>query len=316
MKAIILNKAGDIESLQQVEIETPTIKNNEVLVKVASLSINPIDVKSRENSDVLSWLFEDKRPAILGWDIAGEIVEVGKNVKGFKSGDRVFGMVNFPGSGKAYAEYIASPADHLALIPSSVSYSEAVATTLAASTAYQALTEIGKVKKGDMVLIHAASGGVGHFAVQIAKHLGAYVIGTSSSRNRDFVLSLGADEHIDYTKEDIGKAVKDVDMVLDTIAGETLLHSLDVVKENGVIVTLPSGDIQEEALLKAKQNKIDLQFLLVNSKKETIQAIADLLESRVLKPHIYQEYRGLEEIKDAHTAVESNRVVGKVVVNI
>lgn len=253
MKAILLNEAGGVENLQLTEVEIPAIKNNEVLVKVVSISINPVDVKARRNDGVLSWLFAEERPVILGWDISGEVTEVGKDVTDFKSGDKVFGMVNFFGNGKAYAEYVAAPAEHLALIPTGISFQEAAATTLAASTAYQALTEIGKVKKGDRVLIHAASGGVGHHAIQIAKYLGAYVIGTSSAKNRDFVLSLGADEHIDYTKGDIEDLVKDIDVVLDGIAGETLLKSLDLVKDNGIVITLPSGDIQDEALEKAAQ---------------------------------------------------------------
>lgn len=317
MKAIILNEAGGVENLQLTEVETPTIKSNEVLVKVASIGINPIDVKTRRNNDVLNWLFPEERPVILGWDIAGEVVGIGENVKDFKPGDQVFGMVNFFGSGKAYAEYVAAPAAHLAHIPSAFSYPEAAAATLSASTAFQAMTEIGKVKKGDRVLIHAASGGVGHYAVQIAKHLGAYVIGTSSADNKDFVLStLGADEFIDYMKDDIKRIVTDVDVVLDTIAGETLLNSLEVVKDNGIIITLPSGDIEEKALTKAAEKNVHLQFLLVDSKKETIEAIANLLDSKALKPHIYKEYTGLEEMGKAHTTVESGLVVGKVIVNI
>ncbi|WP_073552138.1 NADP-dependent oxidoreductase [Elizabethkingia meningoseptica] len=315
MKAFLLDTAGDVENLYQAEIEIPIIKSNEVLVKVASISINPVDVKARRNDGVLSWLFADQRPVILGWDIAGEIAEVGKDVTDFKFGDRVFGMVNFFGTGKAYAEYVAAPADHLALIPSGTSYQETAATTLAASTAYQALTEIGKVKEGDRVLIHAASGGVGHYAVQIAKHLGAHVIGTSSAKNKDFVLSLGADEHVDYTKEDIRDVIKDVDVVLDGIAGETLLNSLDIVKENGTVITLPSADIPEETLEKAAQRNVNLQFFLVDSKKETIRTIAQLLETKALKPHIHQEF-SFSEMGKAHAEVETGRVVGKVIVNI
>ncbi|HFK5511043.1 TPA: NADP-dependent oxidoreductase [Elizabethkingia anophelis] len=315
MKAILLNEAGGVENLQLTEVEIPAIKNNEVLVKVVSISINPVDVKARRNDGVLSWLFAEERPVILGWDISGEVTEVGKDVTDFKSGDKVFGMVNFFGSGKAYTEYIAAPSDHLALIPSDISFQEAAATTLAASTAYQALTEIGKVKKGDRVLIHAASGGVGHYAVQIAKHLGAYVIGTSSAKNRDFVLSLGADEHIDYTKGDIEDLVKDIDVVLDGIAGETLLKSLRVVKDNGIVITLPSGDIQEEALESAAQKNVDLQFYLVSSKKETIRTIANLLEAKALKPRIHQEF-SFSEMGKAHSEVETGRVVGKVIVNV
>lgn len=314
MKAIILNETGGIEKLLMADIEIPTIKSDEVLIRVVSTSINPLDIEVRHNDSTLNWLFEKERPAILGWDVGGEVVEIGENVDDFKLGDRVFGMVSFFGKGETYAEYVAAPAAHLARIPSKVSYAEAAATGLAASTAYQALTEIGKIKKGDRVLIYAASGGVGHYAVQIAKYLGAYVIGTSSAKNRDFVLSLGADEHIDYTKEDIKTAVADIDIVLDGIGGETLLDSVHVVKENGVIITLPSDNIPEEVLTKAAQKKIHLQFFLVSSKKETIEIIADLLDRQLLKTHIHQEY-SLDEIGKAHAEVESKRVVGKVIVN-
>lgn len=315
MKAVILNEAGSVQNLQFAEIEKPTAQSDEVLVKVVSVSINPVDVKARAYDGVLGWIFGEERPVILGWDISGEVVETGKNVTDFKIGDHVFGMVNFFGNGKAYAEYVASPAIHLALKPENVTHQQAVASSMVASTAYQALADVAKIKKGDKVLIHGASGGVGHSAVQIAKHFGAYVIGTSSAKNRDFVLSLGADEHVDYTSENFAEKVQNADIVLDTIQGETLLHSVDVVRSNGIIVTLPTPEIPQEVKEKADKKQVNIEFLMVASKNETIKAIAQLLEKGALKPHIHKTFP-FEEIAKAHLEVETNRVVGKVVVNI
>lgn len=315
MKAVILKEAGSVENLQFAEVEKPALQNDEVLVKVASVSINPVDVKARAYDGVLGWIFGEERPVILGWDISGEVVETGNGVTDFKIGDQVFGMVNFFGNGKAYAEYVASPSKHLALKPKNTTYQQAAASTMAASTAYQALVDIAKIKKGDKVLIHGASGGVGHFAVQIAKHFGAYVIGTSSAKNRDFVLSLGADEHVDYTKENFAEKVQDADIVLDTIQGETLLHSVDTVRPDGIIVTLPTPEIPQEVIEKADMKQVNITFMMVASKNETITAIAQLLEQEALKPHIHKTFP-FEEIAKAHLEVETNRVVGKVVINI
>lgn len=315
MKAVILKEAGSVENLQFAEVEKPALQNDEVLVKVASVSINPVDVKARAYDGVLGWIFGEERPVILGWDISGEVVETGNGVTDFKIGDQVFGMVNFFGNGKAYAEYVASPSKHLALKPKNTTYQQAAASAMAASTAYQALVDVAKIKKGDKVLIHGASGGVGHFAVQIAKHFGAYVIGTSSAKNRNFVLSLGADEHVDYTKENFAEKVQDADIVLDTIQGETLLHSVGAVRPGGIIVTLPTPEIPQEVIEKADMKQVNIAFMMVASKNETITAIAQLLEQEALKPHIHKTFP-FEEIAKAHLEVETNRVVGKVVINI
>lgn len=315
MKAFILNKAGSIENLQLADIEKPIIKADEVLVQVESISINPVDVKSRAYDSVLQWVFGEERPAILGWDISGEVVEIGERVNDFKIGDQVFGMVNFFGIGRAYAEYVASPASHLALKPKNVTYQHAAASSMVAVTAYQALVDVAKIKKGDRVLIHGASGGVGHFAVQIAKYFGAYVVGTSSSKNRDFVLSLGADKHLDYSIEDYMNNISDFDIVLDTVQGKTLSKSIDVVKQNGIIVTLPSPEIPQELKDKALEKRLSIEFMMVTSKNETIKTIANLLEIGAIKSHIHKAF-SFEEIGKAHLEVESNRVTGKVVVSL
>ncbi|WP_223559314.1 NADP-dependent oxidoreductase [Chryseobacterium lathyri] len=315
MKTIILNEAGGVDKLQLADTEKPQIKSNEVLVKVKAIGINPVDVNARAYDGVLNWIYGDIRPVVLGWDIAGEVSEIGEEVSDFKIGDRVFGMVNFFGNGKAYAEYVAAPESHLALIPDNHTFEEAAAATLAAVTAYQALVDVAKIKKNDRVLIHAASGGVGHFAVQIAKYFGAYVIGTSSANNKEFVLSIGADEHIDYTQKDRLDMVRDIDIAIDTIQGETLLKSIDAVRPGGVIVTLPSPEIPQNTQDKAEKQDINLEFMMVASKKETIQAIAGLLENKSLIPHIHRTF-SFEEMAKAHLEMETKRVVGKIVVTL
>jgi NADPH:quinone reductase-like Zn-dependent oxidoreductase len=196
MKAIVLKAFGGVDQLHLTRIEKPSIQQGEVLIRAISLSINPVDVQTRAGGGLATWKFKDADPIVLGWDIAGVVEESAS--EHWKQGDEVFGMVHFPGQGRTYAEYVAAPGDQLARKPAGISFEAAAATTLAALTAWQALHRHGSLKKGDRVLIHAASGGVGHFAVQLAKAAGAYVIGTSSSVNRDFVLGLGADEFVDY----------------------------------------------------------------------------------------------------------------------
>lgn len=323
MKAFILNAAGAAENLQLSEIPTPVISGNEVLVQVKAISINPVDVKSRAHEELLSWVAGDERPVILGWDISGIVTAKGKDVTAFEIGDEVFGMIKVNesgtgetlGKGKAYAEYVAAPASQLALKPNNVSHREAVAATLAAMTAWQALIDTAQIKKGDKVLIHAASGGVGHFAVQIAKYFGAYVIGTSSAANKEFVLSLGADEHIDYQSQRFEEVVKDIDVVLDAMAGETLTRSIDVVKPGGRIVSIPSWVISSEDMDKAQLRGINLGHILVQSNGNDMSKIASLLETGDIKAHVQQVFN-FEDMALAHKEVEKWRTRGKIVVEI
>ncbi len=315
MKAIILNEAGSVGNLQFVDIAKPTIKENEVLVQPISLSINPVDYKVRSSDGALNWILGADRPAIIGWDLSGTVVEVGENVTDFKIGDSVFGMANFPGKGNAYAEFVAVSSTHLTLKPANVSHQEAASATLAALTAWQTLVERGNLKKGDKVLIHAASGGVGHYATQIAKHFGAYVIGTSSAKNKEFVLQNGADKHIDYTTENFQDIVSDVDFVLDTLGGDTILKSLDVTKQGGTIVSIANSNISNEELEKAKSKDINLSFLLVRSSADDMLQIAQLMEKGILKSHVSKIF-SFEEMGEAHLYLEKGRTVGKIVVNI
>nr|WP_315224763.1 NADP-dependent oxidoreductase [uncultured Flavobacterium sp.] len=187
MKAIVLKAPGGVENLVVQDIDRPNIKTGEILIQVKALSINPVDVKSRAGKGIYGRIKDEKIP-MLDWDVSDIVVE--SNDTKFKIDDAVFGMVNFPGHGRAYAEYVAAPASHLALKPQNISHEEAAAATLVALTAWQALITNANVQQGQKVLIHAASRGVGHIAVQITKYLRATVVGTSSAKNRDFVRGL------------------------------------------------------------------------------------------------------------------------------
>lgn len=311
MKAIVLKEAGSVENLEYVELAKPTINEGEVLIKVKAISINPVDVKSRAGKGVYGRI-KTENPLILGWDISG-IVEETKS-SDYKVGDEVFGMVNFPGHGKAYAEYVAAPANQLALKPKNISFEDAAASTLVALTAYQALVHNAKIQEGQNVLVHAASGGVGHIAVQIAKHLGAKVTGTSSAKNKDFVLSLGADSHIDYHGFDWKSAGRTFDFVLDTIGGDNIDHSLEVTKEGGSIISIPTG-LNEQVTSKAESKGVKGYFILVQSSGEDMKQIASLLESGAVKPHVSKIFP-FEQMREAHLEQETGRTVGKIVVTL
>jgi NADPH:quinone reductase-like Zn-dependent oxidoreductase len=311
MKAIILKEAGGPENLIIKDIPVPVPKKDEVLVKVKAFSINPVDIKTRKGLSLYNDLKSDQ-PVILGWDIAGEVVQVGEDVFTLEEGDEVFGMVNFPGHGKAYAEYVAAPASHLAEKPELITTQEAVAGTLAALTAWQVLLDEAKLQAGEKVLIHAAAGGVGHFAVQIAKYLGAYVIGTASEANYDFVKELGADDFVDYTKENFEEIVKDADVVFDAAGGDYPLRSLNVLKEGGRLVAI-AGGITDEVIQVAETKKIKAWRHLVHSNGDDMEQIAELMEAGTIKAYIFKEY-AFEEIVEAHRQIETGKTRGKIVV--
>ena len=313
MKAIVLEKTGGVENFLIKDVKKPAAKENEVLILVKAIGINPVDYKARAIEDVLNSLTGEQRPAIIGWDVSGTIIAIGNNITKFKIGDNVFGMINFPGSGNAYAEFVAAPEDHLVKIPKNTSFEEAAATTLAAVTALQALKP--RVKKSDRVLIHAGSGGVGHFAIQIAKSLGAYVITTSSAKNKDFVLSLGADEHIDYGSQKFEEILTDIDFVLDLFNGDILLNSIKITKNGGTIISLPTADFSDEVLKLAKERNVDVSFTVVQSNGDDMNTLKNMLESGTLKPHISKTF-AFEKMGDAHLQLESGRTVGKVIVTM
>lgn len=311
MKAIRLQSPGDTSQLQHIELAKPTIGVGEVLVQVKAISINPIDIKTRAGHGLYG-MIKDHQPVILGWDISGEVVET--QSEQFSVGNQVVGMVNFPGHGKAYAEYVVAPASQLALKPDTVSYEVAATATLSALTVWQALVKKGQVKAGHKVLIHAAAGGVGHMAVQMAKHLGAHVTGTSSGANKDFVQHLGADAHIDYHRHNWHTSSNAFDFVLDTIGGENLDRSVEVAKIGGTVVSISAG-ISDETAQKARQKGVNASFMLVQSNGDDMREVASLLAKGAIRPHLFKIFP-FAEMAAAHQQIESGRTVGKVVVTV
>jgi NADPH:quinone reductase-like Zn-dependent oxidoreductase len=310
MRAIILQSFGGPEQLVYDDIPKPALKSDEVLIRVRAIGVNPVDVKTRIGKGQAARLKEDP-PMILGWDVSGAVVEKGSDVTKFKVGDEVFGMINLPGRGKCYAEFVAAPAAHLAHKAHTVSHEEAAAAGIAAVTAWQALNDQAHVQRGQTVLIHAASGGVGHYAVQIAKHLGAYVVGTSSAANRDFVLSLGTDEHIDYKAQLFEDVAPKADAILDAIGGAHIDRSLKVLKEGGTIVSLPSGNSQDVGEKAAKQNKKGI-FFLVHSDGNDMQQLASMLSDGRLRSHLAKVF-SFDEVRKAHEMIENGKTAGKIV---
>jgi NADPH:quinone reductase-like Zn-dependent oxidoreductase len=313
MKAIILKGFGGVENLVKTELPVPDISDNEILVKVIAFSINPVDIKTRLGRGQSSRL-KVYNPIILGWDISGTVIETGRSVTSFKNGDEVFGMVNFPGHGKTYSEYVAAPELHMALKPEGISHDEAAAASLAALTAWQILKEKVRIKPGDRVMIHSAAGGVGHFAVQMAHHLGAYVIGTSSATNREFVLGLGASEQIDYKSQPFENAANNIDFVLDTMGGQYIDRSLMILKPGGIIISIPSGEsesVREKALAKGLTG----DTFRVQSDGRNMREIAGMLQDGIIKSHVSRTFT-FDEIQAAHLQIESGKTRGKIVVNI
>lgn len=313
MRAFVTKVAGGPEVLVEKLVDLPVLAADQILVETKAIGLNPADLKVRSEEQGLDMVGGGERPVILGWDIAGVVVETGSDVEGFQKGDRVFGMVNFPGQGKAYAEYVAAPAANMAKIPENTDFVDAAATALAALTAYQVLH--GKINKDARVLIHAGSGGVGHFAVQMAKQMGAHVISTSSGKNRDFVLSLGADEHIDYRTQKFDEELDGMDFVFDTVGGQTMEDSVNVLGKGGHLVTLLAFEPPAELVAKAATRSATVSTALVQSNGADMAALAGMLEVGTLKPTIASTF-DFSDLPAAHAELELGRSVGKVVVTI
>ena len=294
--------------LVPAEIGKPEITVDEVLVKVKAISVNPVDASVRQSKTALQNIMNPGPGAkehVLGWDISGTIVETGDNVTSLKKDEDVFGMVNFPGNGRAYAEYVAAPASQLSLKPGNITHEEAAGATLAALTAWQALVKHAGIRGGEKVLIHAAAGGVGHYAVQIAKFFGAYIIGTASEENRNFIIKLGADECIDYTKEKFETKIHDADVVIDSIGGEHLLRSIETLKNGGRLVCL-KGAIDEKAEKKGAEKELFLYRQLVRSDGDDMRQIAQLMEEGRLRSVISHTYT-FNQLPEAHRQIETGK---------
>ena len=313
MKAVVLSGYGGPEKLDVVDLPMPAIKPEEVLVAVRSISINPADALVREN-EALDWIFDGDSIKILGWDLSGVAVNVGSAVSAFKIGDEVFGCVHHPGHGRAYAEYVAAPAAHLALKPANVTHDEAAAATLAALTALQPLQKAG-IKAGDRVFISAAGGGVGHFAVQLAKHFGAYVIALASKSKKELLDSLNVDLFIDYQSQNFLDLVKDVDIVLEAVRGDNyILRTLEIIRPGGTLISLWS-QITDREEAKARQHGIRAFYNAIQSNGADMMFIARLLASGALRPHISSVF-SLNEVRNAHLAIQSNHTQGKIIIRV
>lgn len=310
---MILKEQGGIENFSLSDIPLPDVKPDEVLVKIRAISINPADAIVRENENV-KWIFNGETPMILGWDLSGEVVETGINVHDFKAGDEVFGVIRHPGHGKTYAEYVAAPASELALKPKAISHTQAAVSTLAALTALQPIRKVG-IHKGSRVFITAAGGGVGHFAIQLAKFYGAHVIALASASKRAFVMGLGADEFIDYQTENFEDMVEKVDLVIDSVRTQGhVLRALQVLKPGGTLISLWSHITQEESDM-AKALGVTAFYNAIQSSGEDMNFVAQLLEDGFLVPHISKTFE-FEQIPEAHLEIESGQTRGKIAVEI
>ncbi|HET9169790.1 MAG TPA: NADP-dependent oxidoreductase [Actinospica sp.] len=311
MRAIIAERAGGPEVLKPAEVERPTPGATEILVRVHAAGINPTDWKSRSGGGLAKRTF----PLILGYDVAGVVEAVGPGVTLYQPGDAVLGMPLFPHLPGAYSEYVVAPARHFAPKPEALSFEEAAGLPLAALTAWQGLIDTGKLKAGQRVLVHAAAGGVGHIAVQIAKSLGAYVIATASAEKHEFVRRLGADELIDYRETDFVDVLCDqpVDVVFDPIAGDYSGRSLRVLKDGGKLVSILPVD--ETAMKEAASRGIATGFTLVEPDRLALTAIVDLVEQGKLRVAIDSVFP-LAEAAEAHRRSETNRAVGKIVLSV
>lgn len=309
MRAIRQRSLGGPEVLELATVDRPAPVPTEVLVKVAAAGVNPVDWKTRSSGGMLG-----SPPFTVGWDVAGVVEELGFGVTRFAVGDRVFGMPRFPREAGAYAEFVTSPSRQLARIPDRLSNVEAGAMPLGSLTAWQALVDTAAVRDGDRVLVHAAAGGVGHLAVQIAKSQGAYVIGTARADDHPFLADLGIDESIDYTREDVGAAVRDVDVVLDLVGGQTGLDSLPVIRDGGLLISVPSqADVAP--LREAAGDRVRVTGILVEPDRTGMEAIAGLAADGRLRVRVARTFP-LEQAAAAHELLEKGRAGGKLVLTI
>ncbi|WP_211516718.1 MULTISPECIES: NADP-dependent oxidoreductase [Gluconobacter] len=309
MRAIVLEQFGSVANFRERDVPIGRPGRGQVLIDVAAGSVNPIDIKTRVGRGAAKW-FPVIPPVILGWDIAGKIVNCGPDTDTFSLGEDVFGAIGFPGLAQANADYVIADVAHIAKKPASISFEESAAAAMAGLTAWQAFNQNDGLHAGQKVLVHGASGGVGHLAVQMAKACGCHVTGTSSGRNRQFVQSLGADGHIDYQKTPIPNYPGDFDFILDPIGGDVTLASLGLLKQGGHLVTLnPPGDDQAER--KARELGVVFQFILMKSSSSDMEQVAKLLGSRVISAHISASIP-LSHLADAHLLMESGRTVGKI----
>ncbi len=307
MKAIVMNEYGNENVLNYTDVERPKAKEGEVLVKVYAAAVNPADWKIR---DGMGEQFGFKLPLILGGDIAGIVEEVGVGVEDFKQGDAVYGMTLSSLSG-GYAEYAITKPDAIAPKPESLDFENTASIPIAALTAWQSMFDLANLSVGQKILITGASGGVGSMAVQLAKAKGAFVIGTASGKNEQFVRDLGADEFVDYTAQPFEEVVKNVDVVFDTVGGDTLERAFQTLKKGGFLVSSSETPSEE----KARELGVEATFVFCKPNAQQLIEINRLIEEGKLKTYV-ETVLPLTNVKKAHQLSQSGRTRGKIVLQV
>jgi len=308
MKATVVHEYGGPEVFKYEDVPRPEPKDDEVLVRVIAAGVNPVDAYARQG--MLAKRGLDKRPAIIGYDIAGVVEQTGARVTKFKAGDAVYAYLSIMRGG-GYAEFAIAKQDEMALKPKNIDFVKAAAVPLAATTAWQGLIDAAQLQKGQTVLIHGGSGGVGSFAVQIAKARGAKVIATASTANQDVLKQLGVDQPIDYTTTKFQDIVQDVDVVLNCVRADTLPPSYGVVKKGGAIVSITGDPDPAEC---AKRN-LRCSGLMAHPDANVLEELTKLIEASKITPVVSQTFP-LMEVAQAHRQIETRHTPGKIVLNV
>jgi len=308
MKAIVIHQYGEPDVLKYEDAPRPEPKENQILVRVIAAGVNPVDAAAR--SEKYAKFFGITVPFIPGYDIAGVVEKAGAKVTKFKAGDSVYAYIGL-GEGGGYAQYAVVTEQEAAPKPKSLTYESAAAVPVVALTAWQALIDTAKLSAGQTVLIHGGSGGVGSFAIQIAKASGAKVIATASTANQDFLKQLGADVAIDYTKQKFEDVAKGVDVVLDSVGKDTLARSYGVVKKGGFVVTLVAR-IDEAELAK---HGIRGASLSVEPDSNELAEIGKLIDQGKIKVVVSQTFP-LSEAMKAQEQVATGHTRGKIVLKV
>lgn len=308
MKAAVIHEHGGPDVFKYEDAPRPEPKEDEVLVQVIAAAVNPVDTYIRQGARSKSEPLE--KPMIIGYDIAGIVEKIGANVKTYKNGDAVYAYLPVPRGG-GYAEFAIAKESEMSRKPKNIDFEKAAAVPLAATTAWQALIDTAKLGKGQTVLIHGASGGVGCFAVQIAKARGAKVIATASTANQELLQQLGADQPIDYTKTKFQEVVKDVDVVLNNVRGETLPASYGVVKKGGVVVSITDEPDPAECA----KREIQCSRLMAHPEARVLEKLTALIEAGKIAPIVSQTFP-LMDVAKAHQQIETHHTRGKVVLKV
>ncbi|HEY3273315.1 MAG TPA: NADP-dependent oxidoreductase [Methanocella sp.] len=308
MKAVQIHTFGGPEVLKCEDVPKPQAGTGEVLIQIKAAGVNPIDWKVR--AGYRKEMFQDKLPLILGVDMAGVVEATGDDVTDFKPGDAVYGYLGV-GRGGTYAQYVAADVRALAPKPESMDFIQAAAIPLAALVGWQTLFDIANLQPGQTVLIHGASGGVGHMAVQLARWKGAKVYGTASGKNADFLKNLGVDRVIDYHMQRFEDVVQDIDVVLDTQAGDTQQRSYQVLKKGGILISTLGIEDPEMA---AKYGVRATGFM-AQPNGEELRQIARLVDEGKIKPEVARVFP-LKDVAKAHQLSETGHVRGKIVLKV